>query len=73
MTEQDYRALVSDLADQIAYHAGTGFPDEQDRVLLCRAWDAGWRPHATVAAHRLRDIVGRRRLIHALAGEVPHG
>lgn len=57
MTTGQLRDLVSDLTDRLLWHASHG-ADGADRMLLARAWDAGWRP----AKHDARRLAAR--LLH---------
>ena len=68
MSEADYRALISDLADLLAYYARDG-KDERVCVALCRAFDAGaWRPMSGEAFDRIARYVDSRRMARRLRG-----
>jgi hypothetical protein len=61
-TRRDLFLLLCDLADQVLADADSKHPDPHRQTLLCRAWDAGFRPAKSEAVKRMRRLVTENRM-----------
>jgi hypothetical protein len=59
-TRRDLFLLLCDLADQVLADADLKHPDPHRQILLCRAWDQGFRPAKPAAIRMMRNLITRR-------------